>query len=191
MAELYAGLREPSFRAQRVTLLQLLANKYSEETQPTEPAPLQEIISFCLTLVATLINTQAAVQREELAHYALSVLVNITTTEANQKLMIELIIDETKLTTTHWLTILKAFLDHDASTEKQQSDTSERLDASEFWIREDYLHLTSFVLCNLSQHEEVRTQLTRRSLGYVPKLLSQIKSRNGSRRHGSVGAVRK
>jgi len=196
VAELYAGLREPSFREQRVTLLQLLANKFTDEitttTTTTDEIPLREIISYCLALISSAFGNQASTQREVLAHFSLSVLTNMTSTEANQKMMIEIIMNETKPSSTHWISILQTFLNHDPTKEKKiiegsVPDTSD----SDYWIKEDFLHLTSYVLCNLSQHEEIRTQMTRRSSGYIPKLLNQVKSQNTSRRHGAVGALRK
>lgn len=194
ITDLYAGLREPSFRDQRVTLLQLLANKFTgdddTETTTENTVSLQEIISYCLALVATAFGNQASTQREVLAHFALSVLTNITAIETNQKMMTEIVTNESKPSSSHWTSILKEFLKYDPSNEKRVIEPIST-DDSDYWIREDFLHLTSFVLCNLSQHEEIRAQMTRRSSGHIPQLLKQIKSQNVSRRHGAVGALRK
>lgn len=180
LSELLNGLKDPSFTEHKLVLLQLVANKFVESNDAD--IEVDKLIEYCLLEIEQ--NYQKSSETsKQLINYTVLVLQNITSYECNSKEFMHIITESNEKYNANlynkWTNILEAFLNYNPTNEQYYSQdnitpmTNEEKEA--FWILKDPLQNLSFILCNLSQHEEYREVfLKKRSLLYLPRLLNQV-----------------
>ena len=181
-SEIFAGLTNPSYQTHKVVLLQLMANKFAEENQ--NEIKLNDLLEYLITDINQQYITYSKTKTDTLAsviNCSYLVLQNITSYEDNCKSFINMITDSDSNYNasfhTTWTSLLNSFLNYDPLVEQYYQDTlrnEEVNNREDFYTLKDPLQNMSSILCNLSRYVEYREQFLKRSLNYIPRLLTQV-----------------
>ena len=177
--EIINGLSDPNYVEYRLTLLQLLSNKFiksGDGAAASDESELNLVCNYCLLNITKQIITINNGKRiiNEIIHYLLLTLANISTTQVGSLFLSNLIINKVE-NKTQFTSILQKFLEYDTSIEPPlfAGESSQVEDA---WITTDPLQHFASVLCNISQSEEVRRLIMLRSSEYIQKLLPHVRT---------------
>ena len=152
VSDIVRGIVDESMKSQRVALLQLLANKVGESTEPLSE---QECKGVFVIAISKLDNdTDSA-----LISIFLSLLTNATISEQNAKNFMKFLATSEKYSN-QFQSALDIFLNHNPQIEQE--------DDVDAWEN------MSSVICNLCQIEEGRALILKQSLGYVVRLVQQV-----------------
>jgi len=86
--------------------------------------------------------------------------------------------------------MINHFVSHNPQKEEEGLLYDPKIGFSSDMIREDPWAYAGNILTNLARCESGRKVILRQSLGYMPKLLAQIRSKNPVRRRGAVAVMR-
>ncbi|KAJ1414788.1 hypothetical protein B484DRAFT_164038 [Ochromonadaceae sp. CCMP2298] len=173
--EIVRGLMNDSMKSQRLQLLQLLANKLAESTEPLTADECKAVFAVgCLKVQG---ETEGS-----LIHLGLTILANATINEDNAEAFVEFIKKSDKYGS-HFKSFANTFLDHNPQVEFDNEQVTD-------WSSVDPWQCMGSVFCNLCQAEEGRVMILRQSNRYMVRMLDQIRSKNVVRRRGVVGCVR-
>mmetsp|Transcript_50634 Transcript_50634/g.100035 ORF Transcript_50634/g.100035 Transcript_50634/m.100035 type:complete len:322 (+) Transcript_50634:26-991(+) len=167
ITEIVRGIADESMKAQRFPLLQLLSNKVGESTEPMNNV--ESVGVFTIALSKMDANTD-----DTLIEVLLGLLTNATLSDENIASFLKFI--ATEKYRKQFTNGMEVFLDHNPQVETDATDDS-------------WAHMSS-VLCNLCQTDEGRTLVLQRSKNYVPRIITQIRSKSTTRRRGAVGCIR-
>ena len=152
ITEIVRGIADESMKAQRIPLLQLLANKVADIT---EPLTLEESNGVFIIALATL----NATTDDSLVELMLGLLTNATISEQNAQSFMTFIGKNDKYRT-QFLNVLESFLNHNAQAELDATDDAHSNMAS--------------VMCNLCQIEACRELLLKPSAEYMARMINQV-----------------
>jgi hypothetical protein len=159
--EITRGIVDDSMKSSRVALVELLANKVAELTEPLTKDEFTEVFVIALTALNNQTNS-------ELVHLFTSLLSNSTILEENINNFLKFLDSSEK-----FMTIFKAsvekFLDYNSQLE------SDEVISAESWKTLDCWENIGNVLCNLCQTEAGRTMVLRQSNRYMVRIISQVK----------------
>ena len=177
--EIINGLSDPNYVEYRLTLLQLLSNKFiksddCETATNSDETELNLVCNYCLLNITKQIITINNGKRiiNEIIHYLLLTLANISTTQEGSLFLSKLIINKVE-NKTQFISILQKFLEYDISMEIALS-ADESAQDGDAWITTDPLQHFASVLCNISQSEDLRRLIMLRSSEYIQKLLPHV-----------------
>lgn len=170
--EVLLGLSEVSIEDHHELLLGLLSNHIAEHAEDLSDAQVRNTVDMCLSKLTTSTSL------------CLILLCNLTTSEKNVGLFLEQI--SAPSPKQQFQNVVARFLSYNPQAEEEGAGeyTTER------WSEVDPHEHVSSILCNLSVGEAGREVLLQRSLGYVPKMVAQFRSRNPVRRRGCISALR-
>lgn len=169
ISDIVRGIVDESYKNERVQLLQMLANKVGDST---EPMTLDESRGVFMIAIAKL---DAKTDGTLIALF-LSLLTNATITEPNVRSFMTFLASSEKFQNL-FHNALNTFLDHNPQIEQDEF--------------EDAWENMASVMCNLSQIEEGRTMILRQSKNYMLRVIDQVRSKNVVRRRGAVGCIRR
>lgn len=172
LEEVLLGLSEEAIAEHHELLLGLLSNHIAEHVDDLSDAQVRNTVDMCLSKLTTSTSL------------CLTVLCNITTSERNVGLFLQQIFAPSPKQQFHY--IVGRFLSYNPQAE----DVGAGEYTTERWSEVDPHEHVSSILCNLSVEEAGREVLLQRSLGYVPKMVAQFRSRNPVRRRGCISALR-
>lgn len=152
VTEIVRGIVDESMKSQRVPLLQLLANKVGESTEPLNEQECKGVFVIALSKLDA--DTDST-----LISIFLSLLTNSTISEQNAKNFMKFLTTADKYNN-QFKSALDVFLNHNPQIE-QEGDV-------------DAWENMASVVCNLCQIEEGRALILKQSLGYVPRLVNQV-----------------
>lgn len=186
-------------------LLQLLVNKSAESLEGFDPVSLKSTFFICMGYLSS-----SSKKNLPLIDLSLSLLCNLTATEVNSQVFLDLYMEKDSLglmiPSRDFKNILERFLNYDSqlmenpeevisntganSADPEDTSIENRAIITETWdVRDPWQHMSS-IICNITRIECGRQILLRQSTPYMKNLLKQIRSKNSVRRRGAVASIR-
>lgn len=152
VSDIVRGIVDESMKSQRVPLLELLANKVGESTEPLTEQECKEVFVIAISKLDA--DTDST-----LISIFLSLLTNATINDQNARKFIKFLTTSDKYST-QFHKALEIFLNHNPQIEQE--------DDVDVWEN------MASVVCNLCQIEEGRALILKQSLRYMERLVNQV-----------------
>ena len=193
ISEIVAGFSDASLRSSKDILFELLVNKSAENIDLFDEESLKVVFPICVKHLCS-----SAAHGSPLVDLCLSLLCNLTITENNCQILLDLYVikEESGLSSlkSDFAYIIESFLNYDSQLVEQTDDdcapdTTCNSSGSLWEVKDPWQHVAG-ILCNITRLEDGRRILLKQSSKFMPRLVKQIRSRNPSRRRGSVASLR-
>ena len=166
-------------------VLKLLIKKSVDCLEEFDNESLKALFNQCLKITSN---------RTDMNDLSLSLLCNLTIPEGNSQLFIDTHLkdatDPKSSMNPDFKFALESFLSYDPQLLENTIEDSDALCVTNDWSKLDCWQHIASILCNITRLEAGRNLILRQSTGYTERLIKQIRSRNVTRRRGSIASIR-